>query len=104
MLTGTYQNIVVVYLEIKINHTKQVNFQKKENQIIYKDNLSLILQSKNLTSQQIGKQIVKTLQLLAKETIGIDKCNNLLTNIEIDNITLTKRKIKVEIDNSKNDI
>ena len=55
MLTGTYQNIVVVYLEIKINHTKQVNFQKKENQIIYKDNLSLILQSKNLTSQQIGK-------------------------------------------------
>ena len=76
MLTGTYQNIVVVYLEIKINHTKQVNFQKKENQIIYKDNLSLILQSKNLTSQQIGKQIVKTLQLLAKETIGIDKCNN----------------------------
>ena len=104
MLTGTYQNIVVVYLEIKINHTKQVNFQKKENQIIYKDNLSLILQPKNLISQQIGKQIVKTLQLVEKETLGIDKCNNLLTNIEIVNTTLTKRKIKVEIDNSKNDI
>ena len=104
MLTGTYQNIVVVYLEIKINHTKQVNFQKKENQIIYKDNLSLILQPKNLISQQIGKQIVKTLQLVEKETLGIDKCNNLLTNIEIENITLTKRNIKVEIDNSKNDI
>lgn len=104
MLTGTYQNIVVVYLEIKINHTKQVNFQKKENQIIYKDNLSLILQPKNLISQQIGKQIVKTLQLVEKETLGTDKCNNLLTNIEIDNITLTKRKIKVEIDHSKNDI
>lgn len=104
MLTGTYQNIVVVYLEIKINHTKQVNFQKKENQIIYKDNLSLILQPKNLISQQIGKQIVKTLQLVEKETLGIDKCNNLLTNIEIVNTTLTKRKIKVEIDHSKNDI